>query len=61
MRYGVDVAQMTRDEAPSGMRDETEEEPPLGVPADADADDGDPEGAEQMPGIPTEREPPSAG
>jgi len=48
---------MTTDEqAPTGMPDDAEEAPPLGVPEDAD-DDGD----KELPGIPTEREPPSAG
>ena len=50
------------DDAPTGMRDEAQEAPPLGVPADAGEDDGDGAGgAEQMPGIPTDGEPPSAG
>lgn len=43
------------------MRDDAEEAPPLGVPAEKDIDDDDAGGAEQMPGIPTEGEPPSAG
>jgi hypothetical protein len=47
-----------RDEAPSGLPDDAEEAPPMGVPADEDQDD-DAEGA-QMPGIPTEGEPPAA-
>jgi len=46
------------DEAPSGLPDDAEEAPPLGVPIDADGDDdGDPE----LPGIPTEDSPPSTG
>jgi len=45
------------DEAfPSGMPDDAEEAPPLGVPEDAD----DTEGEEELPGIPSEREPPTA-
>jgi hypothetical protein len=47
---------MTRDEIPSGLPDDAEEAPPMGVPAD---DDG--EGPEQLPGIPTEDDPPSTG
>ncbi|HEV7808511.1 MAG TPA: hypothetical protein VGO80_22075 [Solirubrobacteraceae bacterium] len=44
------------------MPDDAEEAPPLGVPADEDANEGDGDGgAEQMPGIPTDGEPPSAG
>ena len=43
------------------MPDDAEESQPLGVPADADsgADDKG-AGAEQMPGIPTEGEPPAS-
>jgi hypothetical protein len=41
---------------PSGMPDDAEEAPPLGVPEDAD----DVEGEEELPGIPSEREPPMA-
>jgi hypothetical protein len=52
---------MRRDETPTGMPPDAEEEPPpLGVTEPGD-DDGDGDGAEQMPGIPTEGEPPSAG
>lgn len=52
---------MKHEEAPSGIRDDADEAPPLGVPAEENGDDGDAGGAEQMPGIPTEGEPPSAG
>ncbi len=46
------------DEAPSGLPDDAEEAPPLGVPPEADdGGDGDPE----LPGIPTEDSPPSTG
>lgn len=45
-----------RDEAPSGMPADAEEAPPMGVPADEEAD-----GDDELPGIPEEREPPSAG
>jgi len=46
------------EEAPSGLPDDAEEAPPMGVPADADGDeDGEPE----LPGIPTEDSPPSTG
>jgi len=44
------------EKAPTGMPDDAEEAPPLGVPEDADDD-----GVEELPGIPSEREPPSAG
>lgn len=49
-------------EAPSGLPPEQDTEAePLGVP-EADPDHEDTEhGAESMPGIPTEGEPPSAG
>lgn len=47
------------EDAPSGMADEAAaEETPLGVPDDADEQD---KGAEAMPGIPTEGEPPTGG
>jgi len=47
------------DEAPSGLPDEEVEEAPLGVTED---DEEEPDrGAEAMPGIPTEGEPPTAG
>ncbi len=46
------------EERPSGLPDDAEEAPPMGVPADADAgEDGEPE----LPGIPTENSPPSTG
>jgi hypothetical protein len=45
--------------APSGMPDEdVAEETPLGVPDDKSEQD---KGAEAMPGIPTEGEPPTGG
>lgn len=44
------------EEAPSGMPDEADEAPPLGV-----QDDEQEGGDDELPGIPTEREPPSAG
>jgi hypothetical protein len=47
-----------REEAPTGMPDDAEEAPPLGVPEDAGERDGD---DAELPGIPTEREPPTAG
>jgi len=50
----------TSNEAPSGMPDDAEEAPPLGVQADETADDGDKAEGDEMPGIPTEREPPSS-
>ncbi len=57
LRRGVDRLAMKADEkAPTGMPDDAEEAPPLGVPEDADDD-----GVEELPGIPSEREPPSAG
>jgi hypothetical protein len=50
------------DETPTGLPDDDAEAPPLGVPADEDADGAEnADGAEKMPGIPTEGEPPSAG
>lgn len=46
------------DEEPTGMPEDAEEAPPLGVPADDDRDeDRDPE----LPGIPDEDSPPSTG
>ncbi|MEA2191423.1 MAG: hypothetical protein QOI73_1544 [Solirubrobacteraceae bacterium] len=45
------------DEAPSGLPDDAEEAPPLGVPADADRDADEPE----LPGIPDDDSPPSTG
>ena len=50
------MAMKADEEAPSGMPDDAEEAPPLGVPEDADEG-----GEEELPGIPTEREPPTAG
>ena len=44
------------DTAPTGLPDEENEAPPLGVQEDDEPEDG-PEG---MPGIPTEGEPPAA-
>lgn len=47
-------------DVPTGMPDDEPEAQPLGVPeADPDGDQADP-GAESMPGIPTEGEPPAA-
>lgn len=48
------------DEAPSGLPDDAEEAPPLGVPVGADGDDDDDDDPE-LPGIPTEDSPPSTG
>lgn len=45
------------EETPSGMPDDADELPPLGVTEDAD----DTDEADELPGIPSEREPPSAG
>ena len=53
----------TNDDAPTGLPDqEAEEAPPLG-PEESDPDgEGEPaRGADAMPGIPTEGEPPSGG
>ncbi len=51
----------TPDGAPSGLPGEHEDEP-LGVPEASPEGEGDtPRGAEAMPGIPTEGEPPSGG
>jgi hypothetical protein len=56
--YQQSMIEHEEQEAPSGMHDDAEEAPPMGVPADADDDDdGDPE----LPGIPTEDSPPSTG
>jgi hypothetical protein len=46
-------------EVPSGLPAEEAEAPPLGVPDEAD--DTPERGAEAMPGIPTDGEPPDAG
>ena len=49
------------DDAPSGLPPEQDKEAtPLGVP-EADPEHEDANGAESMPGIPTEGEPPTAG
>jgi len=49
------------EEAPSGLPPDQPEEEPLGVPDAAPEGDHDPQrGAEAMPGIPTEGEPPAA-
>ena len=50
------------DDVPTGLPDEdVPEETPMGVPeADPEREDAEP-GAESMPGIPHEGEPPSAG
>jgi hypothetical protein len=50
------------DEAPSGLPpDQEHEEQPLGVTdADPDGEDEPARGADAMPGIPTEGEPPAA-
>ncbi len=52
-------------EAPSGAREEVPEgfeEQPLGTTEEDPEGEGEPRrGAEEMPGIPTEGEPPSAG
>ncbi|MEY2516076.1 MAG: hypothetical protein QOJ89_3434 [bacterium] len=48
---------MTIDEIPSGLPDDGEEAPPLGVPAEDERDDD----RVQLPGIPTEDDPPSTG
>jgi hypothetical protein len=48
-------------EAPSGLPpDQDDEEEPLGVP-EADPEGDDANGADSMPGIPTEGEPPTSG
>jgi hypothetical protein len=48
-----------QDDAPSGLPDDdAPEAQPLGVPEDADEPG---HGADHMPGIPTEGEPPSSG
>ncbi|MDX6726830.1 MAG: hypothetical protein QOK49_1635 [Baekduia sp.] len=45
---------------PTGLPEDQPEDPPLGVPeADPDGEHIEP-GAESMPGIPTEGEPPAA-
>jgi hypothetical protein len=44
------------EEVPTGMPDDAEEAPPLGVPEDAEENEGE----EELPGIPSEREPPMA-
>jgi hypothetical protein len=51
----------TSDEAPSGLPPDQPEEEPLGVP-DPPPDDDEPDrGADAMPGIPTEGDPPAVG
>jgi len=48
-------------QAPSGLPEEASDQP-LGVPeADPDGEGQTPRGADAMPGIPTEGEPPSGG
>jgi hypothetical protein len=48
-------------DVPTGLPEDQPEEQPLGVPeADPDGEKTDP-GAESMPGIPNEGEPPSSG
>ena len=50
----------TPDAAPSGLPPEEPEQAPLGVPqAQPEGDESD-RGADAMPGIPTEGEPPAA-
>jgi hypothetical protein len=46
------------EEIPSGVPDDDTEAPPMGVPADADERD---EAEKELPGIPSEGEPPTAG
>lgn len=48
-------------ETPSGLPPDEPEETPLGVPAESDEDADDGSGAESMPGIPTEGDPPAVG
>jgi hypothetical protein len=48
-------------ETPSGLPPEEPEETPLGVPAESDQDADEGSGAESMPGIPTEGDPPAVG
>jgi len=51
----------TPDDAPSGLPPEQPEEAPLGVPeARPEGEDEPRRGADAMPGIPTEGEPPAA-
>ncbi len=49
------------DETPSGLPDDEDEITPLGVPETDPEDTGDGESGEDMPGIPTEGEPDTAG
>ena len=52
----------TSDDAPSGLPPEEPEEAPLGVPeARPEGEDDPARGADAMPGIPTEGDPPDAG
>ena len=52
---------MQSEEAPSGLPPDQPEEEPLGVPDAAPEGEDEPErGADAMPGIPTEGEPPAA-
>ena len=49
------------EEAPSGLPPDQPEEEPLGVPEATPEDEDEPKrGADAMPGIPTEGEPPAA-
>ena len=51
----------TPDPAPSGLPAEEPEEAPLGVPEARPEGEGEPDrGADAMPGIPSEGEPPAA-
>jgi hypothetical protein len=57
----VRFSTMASEEAPSGLPPDQPEEEPLGVPEAAPEGDDDPaRGADAMPGIPTEGEPPAA-
>jgi hypothetical protein len=49
------------DDMPSGMPDEGAESDPLGVPEARPESEGEQRGADAMPGIPTDGEPPDAG
>jgi hypothetical protein len=52
----------TPDDAPSGLPPDEPEEGPLGVPeARPEGEDAPARGADAMPGIPTEGDPPDAG
>ena len=58
----ADLTTTVSAEAPSGLPpDQSEEEQPLGVPDEAAAPQEPDRGAEAMPGIPDEGEPPAAG